>query len=155
MEKLKKKSEIDKKEYYIIDKAILPDSIQKVIEVDELIRMKNISAFEATKQIGISRGTYYKYKDYIKPFYEENKHTVFSLYLSLEDKPGVISRVLDIVAENNMNILTIIQNIPVNGIAMATLSIQTSESLQKGIAKMLENIGVMDGVRDIRVIGNS
>ena len=116
-----------RKEFYIVDKKILPTSIQKVIEVNELINSKKISKYEAIKEVGISRSTYYKYKDYIKPFFEENKDSVFTLYLSLEDKTGVLSTVLDIIATSKMNILTIIQNIPVDGIAHATIAMQSSK----------------------------
>ena len=75
-----------RREFYIVDKKILPTSIQKVIEVNELINSEKISKYEAIKEVGISRSTYYKYKDYIKPFFEENRDTVFTIYLSLEDK---------------------------------------------------------------------
>nr|WP_307904753.1 ACT domain-containing protein [Haliovirga abyssi] len=144
-----------KREFYIVDKKILSTSIQKVIEVNELIQRENISKYEAIKRIGISRSTYYKYKDYIKPFFEENTDSVFNLYLSLTDHPGVLSMVLDLIAKYDTNILTVIQNIPIDNIAHATLSIQTKKESMKNIEKMLEGIRGVNGVKDIRIIGNS
>jgi chorismate mutase len=44
--------------------------------------------------------------------------------LTLEDKPGVLSEVLDLIAASKVNILTIIQNIPVNGMANATIQLR-------------------------------
>ena len=145
----------ERREFYIVDKKILPTSIQKVIEVNELINSKKISKYEAIKEVGISRSTYYKYKDYIKPFFEENKDSVFTLYLSLEDKTGVLSTVLDIIATSKMNILTIIQNIPVDGIAHATIAMQSSKEGLKELETVLENIKSIKEVKELRIIGNS
>lgn len=144
-----------KREFYIVDKEILPTSIQKVIEVNELINQEKISIYEAIKRIGISRSTYYKYKDYVKPFFEETEDRVFNLYLSLRDKPGVLSKVLDIVAEYGMNVLTIIQNIPVDNTANTTISLQTAKEKATRVEEMLEDIKMVKGIKDIRIIGNN
>jgi len=144
-----------KREYYIVDKKILPKSIQMVIEVNELIQSEKISKYEAIKRIGMSRSTYYKYKDYIKPFFEESKDSVFNMYLALEDKPGVLSNVLDLIAESKINILTIIQNIPIDKEANATLSVQVSKEVSKNLEDIIEKIRNATGVKDIRIIGNS
>ncbi len=145
----------ERREFYIVDKKILPISIQKVIEVNELINSKKISKYEAIKEVGISRSTYYKYKDYIKPFFEESKDSVFSLYLSLEDKPGVLSTVLDIIAASKMNILTIIQNIPVDFTAHATIAVRSSKEGLRELEVMLERIKSIKEVKELRIIGNS
>jgi chorismate mutase len=146
---------MSKREFYIVDRQILPTSIQKVIEVNDLIQQEHISKYEAIKRIGISRSTYYKYKEYIKPFFEGGRDTVFSLYLSLDDHPGVLAKVLNTISSSNMNILTIIQNIPVDGIAEATLSIQTKEERLRDVEAGLEAIRGIKGVRDLRIIGNN
>lgn len=148
-------SDSKKREFYIVDKKILPTSIQKVIEVNDLIQQEKISKYEAIKKIGISRSTYYKYKDYIRPFFESGRDTVFSLYLSMDDHSGVLSAILDIIAESNLNILTIIQNIPVDNIAAATIALQTKEELLRDVEASLEKIRGVEGVRDIRIIGNN
>ncbi|MGL4999993.1 MAG: ACT domain-containing protein [Cetobacterium sp.] len=144
-----------KKEFYIVDKRILPNSIQSVIKVNEIVQLEKISKYEAIKRVGISRSTYYKYKDYIKPFFEGGKEKVFSIYLSLEDKPGILARVLDIIAGEHMNILTIVQNIAIDGISRVTISIQTTENLLRKIEEMLEKISSLDLVRELRVIGSN
>lgn len=143
------------KEFYIVDKKILPTSIQKVIEVNELIEVKKISKYEAIKKIGISRSTYYKYKDYIKPFFEETSGSVFNLFLTLEDSPGILSSVLNLMAKSKLNILTIIQNIPINGKADITISIQVKKEVAKEMSELLEKIKSVNGVENIRIIGNN
>ena len=57
-------NEKEKREYYIVDKRILPNSIQSVIKVNDLVQHSKISKYEAIKKVGISRSTYYKYKDF-------------------------------------------------------------------------------------------
>ncbi|MDX8336245.1 MULTISPECIES: ACT domain-containing protein [Cetobacterium] len=146
---------MEKKEFYIVDKRILPNSIQSVIKVNEIVQTERISKYEAIKRVGISRSTYYKYKDYIKPFFEGGKEKVFSIHLSLVDKPGILARILDIIAGEQMNILTIVQNIAIDGVSRVTLSIQTTENLLRKIEEMLEKISSLDSVKELRVIGSN
>ena len=145
-----------KGKYLIVDKAILPDYFEKVIEARTLLRdgkFQNVS--EAVKEVGISRSTYYKYKDYIKPFFESGKDKVFSIPRSLVNKPGILASILNIIAGEDMNVLTIVQNIAVDGIAKSTISIQTTENMLRKIEGMLEKISEVDGVKDLRIIGSN
>ena len=132
----------EKREYYIVDKRILPNSIQSVIKVNDLVQHTKISK-------------YYKYKDYIKPFFESGKDKVFSIHMSLVDKPGILASILNIIAGEDMNVLTIVQNIAVDGIAKSTISIQTTENMLRKIEGMLEKISEVDGVKDLRIIGSN
>ncbi len=145
----------DKREYYIVDKRILPNSIQNVIKVNDIVQKEKISKYEAIKRVGISRSTYYKYKDYIKPFFESGKDTVFSIYMSLEDQPGVLARILDVIADTGMNILTITQNIAIDGVSKSTIALQTNEDVLRKIEGMLERISELKGVKDLRIIGSN
>ncbi len=152
--KRKRKSE-EKREYFIVDRRILPTSIQNVIKVNDLIQQEKISKYEAIKKVGLSRSTYYKYKDYIKPFFESGKEKVFSIHLALVDEPGILARILDVIATHDMNILTIIQNIAIDGIGRATISIQTTENMLRKIEGMLELISEIEGVKELRIIGSN
>ena len=52
--------------YLLVDKDILPSYYEKVIEARTLLasgKIKDVS--EAVRVVGISRSTYYKYKDYV------------------------------------------------------------------------------------------
>ena len=153
--KRKRAESEEKREYFIVDRRILPTSIQNVIKVNDLIQQEKISKYEAIKRVGLSRSTYYKYKDYIKPFFESGKEKVFSIHLALVDEPGILARILDVIASHDMNILTIIQNIAIDGIGRATISVQTTENILRKIEGMLEIISVIDGVKDLRIIGSN
>ena len=154
--KRRKKAETEeKREYFIVDRRILPTSIQNVIKVNDLIQQEKISKYEAIKRVGLSRSTYYKYKDYIKPFFESGKEKVFSIHLALVDEPGILARILDVIASHDMNILTIIQNIAIDGIGRATISVQTTENILRKIEGMLEIISEIEGVKELRIIGSN
>lgn len=153
--KRKRAESEEKREYFIVDRRILPTSIQNVIKVNDLIQQEKISKYEAIKRVGLSRSTYYKYKDYIKPFFESGKEKVFSIHLALVDEPGILARILDVIATHDMNILTIIQNIAIDGIGRATISIQTTENMLRKIEGMLELISEIDGVKELRIIGSN
>lgn len=155
IKKRKKTKSEDKREYFIVDRRILPTSIQNVIKVNDLIQQEKISKYEAIKKVGLSRSTYYKYKDYIKPFFESGKEKVFSIHLALVDEPGILARILDVIASHDMNILTIIQNIAIDGIGRATISVQTTENILRKIEGMLEIISEIEGVKELRIIGSN
>ncbi len=153
--KRKRAESEEKREYFIVDRRILPTSIQNVIKVNDLIQQEKISKYEAIKRVGLSRSTYYKYKDYIKPFFESGKEKVFSIHLALVDEPGILARILDVIASHDMNILTIIQNIAIDGIGRATISVQTTENILRKIEGMLEIIREIEGVKELRIIGSN
>ena len=150
-----KSKDKDNKEFYIVDKRILPKSIQNVIKVNDLILKTKMSKYSAITQVGISRSTYYKYKDFIKPFYEGGEDKVYSLHLSLKDRVGILSDVLDVIAKEKISILTVVQNMAVDGIAKSTILIKLTQSMLKKVDKIISKIGKVEGIADIRISGSN
>ena len=99
---------------------------------------------EAADQLGISRSSFYKYKEDIFPFHDEAKGKTVTFMLQVEDEPGLLSTVLNIIAEFGANILTIHQTIPINGIATLTLSVQVL-STTGDVSAMIEKIEQQQG----------
>ncbi|MBN2285948.1 MAG: ACT domain-containing protein [Tissierellales bacterium] len=140
------------KKFLIVNKKILPDVYEKVIEARNLIndnRVKGIS--EAVKKVGISRSTYYKYKDYVFSPSEESigRMAVFSLMLS--HKRGVLSAVINSISDHNANILTINQSIPINGQANVTVSLDVS-GLDDSLEDMIDFLKSIDGVLNMKLL---
>ncbi len=137
--------------YYVVKQKALPEVLLKVAEANRLIETKGISIADATETVGISRSSYYKYKDDIFPFRDNVKGKTITFVLSMEDEPGLLSLVLKKIAEFKANILTIHQTIPVNGIASLTLSVDilptTGDSSQ-----MIEEIEQLDGIRYLKIL---
>nr|WP_314531283.1 ACT domain-containing protein [uncultured Fusobacterium sp.] len=145
----------DNKEFYIVDKRILPKSIQNVIKVNDLISKTKISKYSAIKKVGISRSTYYKYKDFIKPFYEGGDDRIYSLHLSIKDRVGILSEVLDAISKEKINMLTIVQNMPVDGVAKTTILLKMTATMAKKVDKIISKIGKIEGIIDIRITGSN
>lgn len=142
-----------KKKYLIIDTSILPDCYEKVVEAKTLAetgKAKDIS--EAVRQVGISRSTYYKYKDYIfAPGKDSSLGKKAIIAFNLAHKAGALSQVLSLVSEQKANILTIHQNLPIGGKAHITLSLET-KNLQLDLDELLSRISNLSGVSGAKLI---
>ena len=125
--------------YYVVKQKALPEVLLKVAQVNKIIETKRVSVAEATESVGISRSSYYKYKDDIFPFRDNVKGKTITFVLSMDDEPGILSVVLKKIAEFKANLLTIHQTIPVNGVASLTLSVDILPSTGDS-AKMIEEI---------------
>ena len=102
--------------------------------------------------MGLSRSAYYKYKDFVFPFYEASKEKIVTLSLLLEHKSGVLSRVLNTIADHHGSIMTINQGIPLQGVANTTISIET-KNLTVDLEALLDQLRMIDGVRRMEVLG--
>lgn len=117
------------KEFLIVSKEILPDYYDKVIEARNLLsegKVKGVS--EAVKMVGISRSTYYKYKDFVFTPSENSMGRKALISVMLAHKKGALSEVLNYISSVNGNILTINQNIPINDVASVIISLDISET---------------------------
>ena len=134
------------------EKAV-PDVLLRVVEAKRLLDSGKITSVqEVTERVGISRSSFYKYKDDIFPFRETAKGKTITMVIQLDDEPGLLSVVLKTVAEFNANILTIHQSIPINGIASLTLSVDVLA--QTGdIAEMVERIEEQKGIHYVKILG--
>ena len=144
-----------KSNYYLVREEILPEAIKKTIKVKELLTKGEVRTInEAVEMLNLSRSAYYKYKDFVFPFYEASKEKIVTVALLLEHKPGVLSKVLNVLASEHGSVLTINQGIPLQGVANATLSIETVE-LSIDLEALLDKIRVIEGVKRLEVLGQA
>lgn len=137
--------------YYVVKQKALPEVLLKVAQVNKIIETKRMSIAEATESVGISRSSYYKYKNDIFPFRDNVKGKTITFVLSMDDEPGILSVVLKTIAEYKANLLTIHQTIPVNGVASLTLSVDILPTTGDS-AKMIEQIEQLSGVRYLKIL---
>lgn len=138
--------------YYVVKKGALPEVLLKVVEANRLIdTQKAASVQEAVDMVGISRSSYYKYKDDIFPFHDSAQGTTLTLSCQMNDEPGLLSDVLKVVAEFKANILTIHQSIPINGIASLSLSIQILAATGD-VSEMIQEMEKKNGVHSVKVL---
>ena len=140
------------KNYYIVDKAVLPEIFLKVMDVKNLLESKKEKTVQdAVNRVGISRSAFYKYKDAVQPFNDMKAEHIITFYCMLKDNTGVLSSVLSVFATSGANILTINQSIPTNGCAAVTISAETS-GLAETLEKLMADVAAVDGVVRVEVL---
>ena len=136
----------------IIDSCVLPEVFLKVVKAKQMLVNKTAkSAADAARMCGISR--FYKYKDFVFEYNSASGGRIITIFVILEDYPGVLSSLISRLYESGANILTINQNIPVGGSASVSLSINT-EHLQADISQLLSLLKEVDGVKSVESIGS-
>lgn len=145
-------AETNNKEYYLVDKNVLPEVFLKVMEIKQSVNSgESASINEAVRKTGLSRSAYYKYKDCVMPFYESTKGKKATFLISVENFQGILSSILQIVSASRANILTINQNIPINGLADISISLETS-AMYGTVEELLYEIKKMAGVRSCTIL---
>lgn len=138
--------------YYVLKEKAVPEVLLKVVEAKRLIDSgKCRSVAEATDIVGISRSSFYKYKEDIFPFHENAKGKTINMVIQLDDEPGLLSVVLKNVADYAANILTIHQSIPINGIASLTLSVEVLPETGD-VSKMISNMERISGIHYVKIL---
>ena len=143
----------EKNRYYVVTKKAVPEVLLKVVEAKRLLESAKASTVqEAADMVGISRSSFYKYKDDIFPFHDNAKGKTITFMIQMDDETGLLSDVLHIVADYHANILTIHQSIPINGIATLTLSIEIL-STTGNISEMVDEMEENEGVHYLKIVG--
>ena len=140
------------KQIFVLKKKAVDGGLLKVVEAKRLLDSgKAASVQEAAENVGISRSSFYKYKDDIFPFHDNAKGKTITMVIQLDDEPGLLSVVLRIVADYHANILTIHQSIPVNGIASLTLSVDVLNETGD-ISQMVNTIEEQQGIHYLKIL---
>lgn len=137
--------------YIIVDKSILPDCYEKVIEARTALsegRYKDVS--EAAKAVGISRSTYYKYKDYVFLPNDVSPHRKAVIVFSLAHEAGKLVEVLNVFSSLGASILTITQNLPISGKAHVVVSLDLTNS-KSPVEDIIQRISEIKGASGTRL----
>ena len=143
-----------KNEYYIVDREALPEVYSQVVEAKRLLASgKADTVQEAVDMVGISRSSFYKYKDMIEPFTDMVRRKTVTIAAKLEDMPGVLPKFLLVLEEAGVNILTIHQAIPINGLADVSLSMEVLEEVWR-IDEIMAALKSANGVHEIQILAS-
>lgn len=141
------------KKLYVVSEEMLPEALVKTAAAKEMIRRKEVSGTsEAIEKLGISRSTFYKYRDGISTFYDLGAVNIANISLVLDHSPGVLSAVLAVMAKHKGNVLTINQGLPSHGTAVVTLSVGLDHT-DSTLEQLLSALGELDGVEDVEIDG--
>ena len=138
-------------DFYIVDKCVLPEIFTKVVAAKNLMLSdEKLTVAEAVAKVGISRSAFYKYKDHVSCLGDSKMWRIMTVACNLRDEAGLLSCVLNIIASHGVNILTINQTIPINGIANVTISVDTGGGVD--ITDLMEKLQNTDGVLTLKII---
>ena len=136
-----------KPKYYLVERTLLPEVFQRVIEANEAIASgKAATASEAAKIAGLSRSAYYKYKDGVRPFFEATTDRIVTYHFML-------SSILGLMARSGANLLTVNQSIPMRGMASVTISARTGE-MKYSSEELVHRAEAMEGVSKVEILAS-
>lgn len=140
-------------QFYVVRKKAIPEVLLNVVEAKRLLESGRADTVqEAADAVGISRSSFYKYKEDIFLFHEKSQGKNYTFVLQMDDEPGILSDVLSVIARYHANVLTIHQAIPINRIALLTLSIDILPAT--GSPKTLfEDIEELPGIHYLKILG--
>ena len=139
--------------YFIVEASAMPEIFRKVAGAKRLLETgEETTVNRAAQAVGISRSAFYKYRDAVHPLYENTRGKTVTIAANLDDTPGLLSAVLNSIATEGANILTINQTIPINGIANVTITIETNE-MQGEFGRLMTQLENLQGMQSIKIIG--
>ena len=140
--------------FYLVREEILPEAIKKTIRVKEMLKRGEARTVnKAVLKANLSRSAYYKYKDYVFPFFEASRNKIIAINMLLSNKPGVLSSVLNTISADQGNVLTINQGIPQQGVANVAVTIETA-LLTIDLEALLDKLRMVEGVKRLEILGH-
>lgn len=140
-------------EVYIVSRRALPGVLLKVAEVNRMLaKNRGMTVQEATDAVGLSRSSYYKYKDDVQPFRETSRGKTVNVLLQVSDEPGILSAILTEIAQCRANVLTIQQSIPIGGMASVALGFEILPETAE-LEEIADRIRALSGVQRLQVLG--
>ncbi len=141
--------------YYVIRRQAVPEVLLKVVEAKKLLESGKVKTVnDAADSVGISRSSFYKYKEDIYEFHDSLQGTTLTLTFQMNDEVGLLSYVLNLIADFGANILTIHQSIPLNGVASISITIQVLPNT-RDIMDMINIMEKADGIHKVHITGRS
>ena len=141
---------MEQRKLVIADLSVLPPVYHKVLKVKELLASGVAETVnEAADMADVSRSAYYKYKDYVFPF--NQMQGILTLLIAVIDIKGVLSDMLAFMSDAGCNILTINQNVPINGVANITVTVQT-EQMKVSTDRLITGLQTIRGVRKVNIL---
>ena len=143
----------EKTEFYIVRARAVPEVLRGVAKANQLLASgKARTVNEAAELSGISRSSYYKFKDDIEEFHDSVSGMNITLSCEISDETGILASLLGIISGCNANILTIHQSIPISGVADLSISLQIRDNTDDS-SQMIGKIETLSGVRRVRIMG--
>ncbi|MCI8514189.1 MAG: ACT domain-containing protein [Lachnospiraceae bacterium] len=152
----------EKERYYVVKEKAIGEVLLKVVEAKRrLAADENMTVQKVAEKLGISRSSFYKYKDDIFPFHDNARGRIITFVMQMDDVPGLLAGILTKVAAYGANVNTIQQAVPANRIALVTLSIRVPVGEEAArdpgktspdIEQLFDEIRNLEGIHYLKII---
>ena len=142
----------EESKYYVLKEQAVPEVLLKVVEAKKLLDCEKASSVsEAVSLVGISRSSFYKYKDDIFSFHNNARGRTITMMIQYEDELGVLSRITNVISGSYANILTAHQSIPINGVASLSLSVEVLEDTTD-LSDMIDQLEELQHIQYVKIL---
>ena len=132
--------------FLLVATEVLPEIFSKVVKAKTLLAQgKAKNASQASQLAGISRSAFYKYKDFVFSYERHMSDNIITFNITLIDSPGNLSLLLSDLYSWGVNVLTINQSIPTDGVAPVSISMRTND-VKITDSELTEKILSVEGV---------
>ena len=136
--------------FLLVDKTVLPPYYDQVVKAVKLVEEEGKNISEVCKILDISRSTYYKYKDKVFEL-SSNYGRKAILSFRTENEKGVLSSILNTIANLQGNILTINQDMPIHNLAYITITLDTRD-LTVTIYDLIAKLKQIPKIKDVTLL---
>ena len=141
----------EQNKFLLVDLSVLPEVFTQVVEAKRYMAQGKAKSYsDAAKMAGISRSAFYKYKDKVYPYESNSLTRVLTLTVTLVDEPGILSSLITGLYQIGANIITINQNIPVDGVAPVSVSLRIDR--ERGDEDVVSHVRQIAGVVSVRTV---
>ncbi len=136
--------------FLLVDKTVLPPYYDQVVKAVKLVEEEGKNISEVCKILNISRSTYYKYKDKVFEL-SANYGRKAILSFRTENEKGVLSSILNTIANLQGNILTINQDMPIHNLAYITVTLDTRD-LPVTLYDLIAQLKKIPKIKDVTLL---
>jgi chorismate mutase len=144
-----------RRRFYLVAEEIMPEAMIKTVQVKDMLARGEVQTiYDAVNLVGLSRSAFYKYRDLVFLYEESGQERMLTLSLILEHRQGILSTVLNEMAQLGCNIITINQGIPMSQAAHVTATVDVFH-MEGTIDELLDKLHAVPGVRKAELVGYS
>lgn len=140
------------KTYVLAELEALPDIFSRVLAAKRLLTTGEAkTAAEAARLCGISRGSFYKYKDSVFEYRSKSDSPTAAVRCVLLDSEGILSGLVSLLSAAGVNILTISQDPPSGGVAPVSVTFRYPKDAFS-LDRLLREIRGLRGVNSAELL---
>lgn len=136
--------------FLMVNTKVLPEYFEQVVKAEELVTTGEMSISQACQEMNISRSTYYKYRSKVfRPTKDYGKKSI--LAFKMIDERGVLSRILQVIYDFGINIISINQGMPIKNYAFVTITIDLSEP-HTDLQELIKKFKMVAGLKTVNIV---